>query len=81
MIHRYKCFKLRQGDFMLATLLSMLDQMIYFFGFAPDLKIRIAFISLLIQSIAVGSVFLYLTYIIIFKKNFNFLQKESITNV
>jgi len=66
---------------MIHNLLNMLDQAIYFFGFAPDLKIRIAFVSLLVQGLVVGMTFLYLTYIIVLKKNFNFLKKESITNM
>lgn len=61
---------------MIQILLQKLDQTIYFFGFAPDLKLRIAFSSIGLQLIIISFLSLYLLYTIIFKKNLNYLKKR-----
>lgn len=61
---------------MIQNILAKLDQVIYMFGFAPDLKLRIAFGSLIFETILVAGLLLFLVYIIVFRKNLNFLKKE-----
>jgi len=61
---------------MIQNILAKLDRAIYMFGFAPDLKMRIAFGSLIFEIILLSGLLLFLIYIIVFRKNFNFLKKE-----
>lgn len=73
---QYLCIRTKRSFKMIQNMLIKLDQVISIFGFAPDLKLRIAFGVLLVEAVVVASLFLYLVYVISFKKNLNYLKKE-----